>query len=42
MMPRAAATYDPSVMVRETVKPGFRCVAIAGVMGGGGQGSVGL
>jgi hypothetical protein len=30
------------MMVRETVKPGLRYLAIAGVMGGGGQGSVGL
>jgi hypothetical protein len=39
---RVAATYDPSRMVRETMKPGLRYLAMAGVMGGGGQGSVGL
>jgi len=29
------------MMVRETMKPGRRCLAVAGVVGGG-QGSVGL
>jgi len=30
------------MMVRETMKPGLRYLVIAGVIGGGGQGSVGL
>jgi hypothetical protein len=30
------------MMVRETMKPGLRYLAIAGEMGDGGQGSVGL
>ena len=39
---RAAATYHPSMVVRETMKPGLRYLAIAAVTGGSGQGSVGL
>jgi hypothetical protein len=30
------------MMVRETMKPGLRCLAIAGSVDGGGQGSVEL
>ena len=37
-----AATYHQSMMVRETMEPGLRYLAIAGVIGGGGQGRVEL
>jgi hypothetical protein len=41
MTPQPPATYHPSTMLRDTTRPDLRYLAVAVVMVGGKQGSVG-